>query len=80
VTGEAPAAGAAGPVSDTTSSPSPADAEEADEAAPEEGKAEKAEDAAIEEAPTEAASGNEPPADQAEAPDEETSDSNEEEG
>ena len=39
-------------------------------------------DEAVEEAPTEAASGNEPPADQAEAPDEETSneDSNEEEG
>ncbi|HET7417063.1 MAG TPA: 50S ribosomal protein L10 [Solirubrobacterales bacterium] len=43
-------------------------------------EAEKAEDAPAEEAPTEAASGNEPPADQAEAPDEETSDSNEEEG
>jgi large subunit ribosomal protein L10 len=41
---------------------------------------EKAEDAPVEEAPTEASSGNEPPADQAEAPDEETSDSNEEEG
>jgi large subunit ribosomal protein L10 len=42
-------------------------------------------DAPVEEAPTEASSGNEPPADQAEAPeeepaDEETSDSNEEEG
>lgn len=39
-----------------------------------------AEEAPVEEAPTEAASGNEPPADQAEAPDVETSDSNEEEG
>jgi large subunit ribosomal protein L10 len=45
-----------------------------------------AEEAPAEEAPTEAASGNEPPADQADAPDdepeaaEETSDSNEEEG
>jgi large subunit ribosomal protein L10 len=48
--------------------------------AAEEPKAEKAEEAPVEEAPTEAASGNEPPADQAEAPDEETSDSNEEEG
>ncbi len=43
-------------------------------------KAEKAEEAPAEEAPTEASSGNEPPADQAEAPDGETSDSNEEEG
>lgn len=49
-------------------------------------KAEKAEEAPAEEAPTEASSGNEPPADQAEAPEEEpaaqeeTSDSNEEEG
>jgi len=55
----------------------------AEEGTPE---AEKAEEAPVEEAPTEAASGNEPPADQAEAPDEEpeakeeTSDSNEEEG
>jgi len=48
----------------------------------------KAEEAPVEEAPTEAASGNEPPADQAEAPDEEPAveaetsdeDSNEEEG
>jgi|SRR6188768_1364596 len=59
----------------------------------EEPEAEKAEDAPTEEAPTEAASGNEPPADQAEAPDEEpeakdeapdeetsNQDSNEEEG
>jgi large subunit ribosomal protein L10 len=59
----------------------------------EEPEAEKAEDAPTEEAPTEAASGNEPPADQAEAPDEEpeakdeasdqetsNEDSNEEEG
>jgi len=54
----------------------------------EEPETEKAEEAPVEEAPTEAASGNEPPADQAEAPDdepeakEETSnqDSNEEEG
>jgi large subunit ribosomal protein L10 len=56
--------------------------------AAEEPKAEKAEEAPAEEAPTEAASGNEPPADQAEAPDEEpeaaeetsNEDSNEEEG
>ncbi|MGN6274414.1 MAG: 50S ribosomal protein L10 [Solirubrobacterales bacterium] len=48
--------------------------------AAEEPKAEKAEEAPVDEAPTEASSGNEPPADQAEAPDEETSDSNEEEG
>jgi len=58
----------------------------------EEPEAEKAEDAPAEEAPTEAASGNEPPADQAEAPEEEpeakedssdetsNEDSNEEEG
>jgi large subunit ribosomal protein L10 len=50
------------------------------EEAPAEPEPEKAEDAPVEEAPTEAASGNEPPADQADAPDEETSDSNEEEG
>jgi large subunit ribosomal protein L10 len=63
------------------------------EEAPEEPEAEKAEDAPVEEAPTEAASGNEPPADQAEAPEEEpeakaetsdedtsNQDSNEEEG
>jgi large subunit ribosomal protein L10 len=50
------------------------------EEAPAKPEPEKAEDAPVEEAPTEAASGNEPPADQAEAPDEETSDSNEEEG
>ncbi len=57
-------------------------------AAAEEPPAEKAEEAPVEEAPTEAASGNEPPADQAEAPDEEPEadaetsdqDSNEEEG
>jgi large subunit ribosomal protein L10 len=57
-------------------------------AATEEPKAEKAEDAPVEEAPTEASSGNEPPADQADAPDEEPEaaaetsdqDSNEEEG
>jgi large subunit ribosomal protein L10 len=56
--------------------------------AAEEPQAEKAEEAPVEEAPTEAASGNEPPADQAEAPDEEPAadaetsdqDSNEEEG
>jgi large subunit ribosomal protein L10 len=53
-----------------------------------EAPAEKAGEAPVEEAPTEAASGNEPPADQAEAPDEEpeaaaetsNEDSNEEEG
>ena len=77
VTGEAPAAAKA-----------PAEAEEpkaeAEEPAAEDGpaEAEKAEDAAVEDEPTEASSGNEPPADQAEAPDVETSDedSNEEEG
>jgi large subunit ribosomal protein L10 len=80
VSGEAPAAEA------------PAEEPKAEETS-EEPEAEKAEDAPTEEAPTEAASGNEPPADQAEAPeeepeakpetsDEETSneDSNEEEG
>jgi large subunit ribosomal protein L10 len=54
----------------------------------EEPEAEKAEEASVEEAPTEASSGNEPPADQAEAPEEEPAeqaetsneDSNEEEG
>jgi large subunit ribosomal protein L10 len=48
----------------------------------EKAEADKAEEAPVEEAPTEASSGNEPPADQAEAPDVETSneDSNEEEG
>jgi large subunit ribosomal protein L10 len=74
VSGEAPAAAEAAP------------AEEAPAA--EEPQAEKAEEAPVEEAPTEAASGNEPPADQAEAPDEEPEakaetsdqDSNEEEG
>src|SRR5689334_11560717 len=61
---------------------------EAPAAAAEEMPAEKAEEAPVEEAPTEAASGNEPPADQAEAPEEEPEakaetseqDSNEEEG
>ncbi|HET8565793.1 MAG TPA: 50S ribosomal protein L10 [Solirubrobacterales bacterium] len=84
----------AGPVSDTSpsptgegpaSSPPAGDADEADESAP---TADKAEEAPIEEAPTEASSGNEPPADQAEAPEEEpeakeetsNEDSNEEEG
>jgi large subunit ribosomal protein L10 len=65
----------------------------AEEPKAEEPKAEKAEDAPTEEAPTEASSGNEPPADQAEAPEEEpevkaetsdqetsNEDSNEEEG
>jgi len=52
----------------------------AEEPKAEEPEPEKAEEAPVEEAPTEASSGNEPPADQAEAPDEETSDSNEEEG
>jgi large subunit ribosomal protein L10 len=58
------------------------------EAEAEEAPAEKAEEAPVEEAPTEAASGNEPPADQADAPEEEPEakeetsdeDSNEEEG
>jgi large subunit ribosomal protein L10 len=80
---------AAGPASDTTSSPNgedPAASPPAAEADAGDGQAEKAEEAPVEEAPTEAASGNEPPADQAEAPEEEpeakeeTSDSNEEEG
>jgi large subunit ribosomal protein L10 len=76
VSGEAPAAAEEAP------------AEEAPAAEAEEPQAEKAEEAPVEEAPTEAASGNEPPADQAEAPDEEPEakaetsdqDSNEEEG
>jgi large subunit ribosomal protein L10 len=59
-----------------------------EEAPAAEAEPEKAEDAPVEEAPTEASSGNEPPADQAEAPDEEPEaaaetsdeDSNEEEG
>jgi large subunit ribosomal protein L10 len=81
---------AAGPVSDTTSSPTgedpasspPAAEADADDGKAEESEAEKAEDASVEDEPTEASSGNEPPADQAEAPDVETSDedSNEEEG
>jgi len=68
----------------------PAEAAPAEEpkAEVEEAPAEKAEEAPVEEAPTEAASGNEPPADQADAPDEEPEakeetsdqDSNEEEG
>src|SRR5690348_3084711 len=71
--------------------PAPAEepkAEAEEPAAEEAPEAEKAEQAPVEEAPTEAASGNEPPADQAEAPDEEPEaaaetsdqDSNEEEG
>src|SRR3954462_14498353 len=88
VSGEA--AGAAGPVSDTTSSPTGDDSASSPPAAEAEsadGGAEKAEDAPTEEARREAAAGNEPPADQADAPDVETSDqetsnedSNEEEG
>jgi len=90
VTGEAPAAEEAPaeePKAEETSEEPKA------EEASEEPEAEKAEDAPVEEAPTEAASGNEPPADQAEAPDEEpeakaetsdeetsNEDSNEEEG
>ncbi|HVD39362.1 MAG TPA: 50S ribosomal protein L10 [Solirubrobacterales bacterium] len=68
----------------------PAEAAPAEEpkAEAEEPEVEKAEEAPVEEAPTEAASGNEPPADQADAPDEEPEakeetsdeDSNEEEG
>ena len=77
VSGEAPAA------EEAPAEEPKAEAEEAPAA-----EAEKAEDAPVEEAPTEAASGNEPPADQAEAPDEEpeaaaetsNEDSNEEEG
>jgi large subunit ribosomal protein L10 len=74
VTGEAPAAEEA---------PAEEPKAEAEEAPAEE----KAEEAPAEEAPTEAASGNEPPADQADAPDDEPEaaetsdeDSNEEEG
>jgi large subunit ribosomal protein L10 len=78
VSGEAPAEAA--PAAEEAPAEEPkAEAEEA--------PAEKAEEASVEEAPTEAASGNEPPADQADAPEEgpeakeETSDdSNEEEG
>jgi large subunit ribosomal protein L10 len=77
VSGEAPA-------EETPSEEPKAEAEAEAEEAP----AEKAEEAPVEEAPTEAASGNEPPADQADAPDEEPEakeetsdeDSNEEEG
>lgn len=87
VSGEAPAEPAA--------EEAPAEAEEAPaaeepkaEETSEEPEAEKAEEAPAEEAPTEAATGNEPPADQAEAPEEEpeakeetsNEDSNEEEG
>jgi len=74
VSGEAPAA------EEPKAEEAPAAEEPAAEETSEEPEAEKAEDAPTEEAPTEAASGNEPPADQADAPDEETSDSNEEEG
>ncbi|MFL5897858.1 MAG: 50S ribosomal protein L10 [Solirubrobacterales bacterium] len=92
VSGES--AGAAGPV-DAGDPPSPAGQETAPpttppaaEAESADGEAEKAEEAPVEEAPTEASSGNEPPADQAEAPEEEPEakketsdeDSNEEEG
>jgi large subunit ribosomal protein L10 len=77
VSGEAPA-----------SEEAPSTEEPKAEETSEEPEAEKAEDAPAEEAPTEAASGNEPPADQAEAPEEEpeakeetsNEDSNEEEG
>jgi large subunit ribosomal protein L10 len=74
VTGEAPAA------EEAPAEEPKAEAEEAP--AEEEQAAEKAGEAEVEEAPTEASSDNEPPADQAEAPDVETSDedSNEEEG
>jgi large subunit ribosomal protein L10 len=77
VSGEAPAAEEA-PAEEPKAEAEEAPAEEKTE----EPEAEKAEDAAVEEEPTEASSGNEPPADQAEAPDVETSDedSNEEEG
>jgi large subunit ribosomal protein L10 len=72
VTGEAPAA----------------EEPKAEEAPAEEPETEKAQDAAVEDEPTEASSGNEPPADQADAPDDEPAaaaetsdeDSNEEEG
>jgi large subunit ribosomal protein L10 len=81
VTGEAPAA-------EPAAEEAPAAEEPKAEETSEEPEAEKAEDAPTEEAPTEAASGNEPPADQAEAPEEEpeakeetsNEDSNEEEG
>jgi large subunit ribosomal protein L10 len=80
VSGEAPAEAA--PAAEE------APAEEPKAEAGEGPQAEKAEEAPVEEAPTEAASGNEPPADQADAPEEEpeaeeetsNEDSNEEEG
>jgi large subunit ribosomal protein L10 len=79
---------AAGPVSDTTPSPEGDDPASSPPAADADAGDEKAEAAPVEEAPTEASSGNEPPADQAEAPEEEPEakeetsdgDSNEEEG
>jgi len=87
VSGEAPAAEPAPEEAPAAEEP------KAQETTSEEPEAEKAEDAPVEEAPTEASSGNEPPADQAEAPDEEpeakaetsdeetsNEDSNEEEG
>jgi large subunit ribosomal protein L10 len=80
VSGEAPAAAEEAPAAEEAATEEQAEAEEP--------QAEKAEEAPVEEAPTEAASGNEPPADQAEAPEEEPEaaaetseqDSNEEEG
>jgi large subunit ribosomal protein L10 len=82
VSGEAPAAEE--PKAEEAPVEEPKAEAEAEEAGAEDEKAEadKAEEAPVEEAPTEASSGNEPPADQAEAPDVETSneDSNEEEG
>jgi len=81
VSGEAPAEAA--PAEEPAAEAEEPAAEKAEEA-----PVEKAEEAPVEEAPTEAASGNEPPADQADAPDEEPEakeetsdeDSNEEEG
>jgi large subunit ribosomal protein L10 len=92
VSGEAPAAEPAAEEAPATEEAPAAEEPKAEETS-EEPEAEKAEDAPTEEAPTEAASGNEPPADQAEAPEEEpeakdessddetsNEDSNEEEG
>jgi large subunit ribosomal protein L10 len=87
VSGEAPAVAESKAAEEPKAEAEEAPAEAEEAPAEEDGKAEKAEDAAVEDEPTEASSGNEPPADQADAPDVETSDeetsnqdSNEEEG
>jgi large subunit ribosomal protein L10 len=87
VSGDAPPAG---PVADEDSSSSQAAGEEPSSAPPageDDAQDEQASEAPVEEAPTEASSGNEPPADQADSPDEEPAaeetsdgDSKEEEG